>query len=84
MARPRWSLCAARGCTAISRIATDARSEMITPVHRDSARSHVKPRNPIMVLHRSEVKEIRPLAVSQFAMSAANPTLSVIQAKRGL
>jgi len=37
-----------------------------------------------MVLHRSEVKEIQPLAVSQFAMSAANPTPSVVRTKRGL
>lgn len=48
------------GCTTISGTATGARSEMM-PVHKNSARSHNKPRALSLVLHRSEVKEIRRL-----------------------
>ena len=59
MARPRRSQGATRGCTAISGIATGARSEMM-PVQRDNARSHVT-RSPSLVLHCSEVKEIHCL-----------------------
>jgi len=38
---------------------------MITPVLKYSARSHVKPRNRFMVLHRTKVKEFHPWAATR-------------------